>query len=150
MSNASENSTRSLSEAPVVAVVERSGFVESVHRGVVVAVDADGSVLLERGDASAPSFPRSSNKPLQALAMVRAGLDLRNQIRRGHGDRGHIPLLISRGSYKALTRHATGVITGAGLLCGLVAADSWAGLGSLVLPGSGCSLRERRESELSR
>ena len=72
MSNASENSTRSLSEAPVVAVVERSGFIESVHRGVVVAVDADGSVLLERGDASAPSFPRSSNKPLQALAMVRA------------------------------------------------------------------------------
>ena len=80
MSNASENSTRSLSEAPVVAVVGRSGFVESVHRGVVVAVDADGSVLLERGDASAPSFPRSSNKPLQALAMVRAGLALRDDL----------------------------------------------------------------------
>jgi L-asparaginase II len=76
VSNASDHSTRSLSDAPVVAVVERSGFVESVHRGVVVAVDADGQVLFERGDAGAPSFPRSSNKPLQALAMVRAGLDL--------------------------------------------------------------------------
>ncbi len=77
MSNPSQQaSERALAAAPVVAVVERSGFVESVHHGVVVAVDADGGVLLERGDGAAPSFPRSSNKPVQALAMVRAGLDL--------------------------------------------------------------------------
>ena len=61
------------SAVPVAEVV-RSGFVESVHRGVVVAVDADGTVLLERGDIRAPIFPRSSNKPLQALAMLRCGL----------------------------------------------------------------------------
>ncbi|GAB3749111.1 asparaginase [Yimella radicis] len=71
-----QRSQQALSEAPIVAVVERSGFVESVHRGIVVAVDAQGSVLFERGDASAPHFPRSSNKPIQALAMVRSGLDL--------------------------------------------------------------------------
>ena len=72
----------------------------------------------------------------------RAGLDLCDQIRRGHGGRGHIPLLISRGSLGALTRHATGVAAGASLICGLVEADDRAHLGSLVLPGSGCSLRE--------
>ncbi|MBD2757943.1 asparaginase [Yimella sp. cx-573] len=67
---------QALIDAPVVAVVERSGFVESVHRGIVVAVDAGGELLVERGDVGAPCFPRSSNKPLQTLAMVRAGLDL--------------------------------------------------------------------------
>lgn len=76
VNDASTSSRTALSEAPVVAVVERSGFVESVHRGIVVAVDADGSVLHQRGDASAPCLPRSSNKPIQTLAMVRHGLDL--------------------------------------------------------------------------
>jgi L-asparaginase II len=65
-----------LASAPVVAHVVRSGFVESVHHGVVAATDADGRVVLARGDVDAPVFPRSSNKPLQAAAMVRAGLDL--------------------------------------------------------------------------
>ncbi|GAB3582067.1 asparaginase [Calidifontibacter terrae] len=65
-----------LSHAPVVAFVDRSGFVESAHHGIAVATAADGEVLLARGDVDAPIFPRSSNKPLQALAMVRAGLDL--------------------------------------------------------------------------
>lgn len=65
-----------LATAPVVAHVVRSGFVESVHHGVVAATDPDGRVALARGDVGAPIFPRSSNKPLQATAMVRAGLDL--------------------------------------------------------------------------
>ena len=61
---------------PVVAEVVRSGFVESQHRGTIVALGADGSVLLAVGDPSAPIFPRSSNKPLQAVGMLRAGLQL--------------------------------------------------------------------------
>jgi L-asparaginase II len=60
----------------VLARVVRSGFVESVHHGVAVAVDADGDVVASAGDWQAPIFPRSSNKPLQAVAMVREGLDL--------------------------------------------------------------------------
>lgn len=60
----------------MLAFVDRSGFVESAHHGIAVATAADGQVVLARGDADAPIFPRSSNKPLQALAMVRAGLDL--------------------------------------------------------------------------
>ncbi len=65
-----------LSDAPVLAHVVRGGFVESVHRGVAVVTDADGAVLRRVGDPDAPCFPRSSNKPLQAVAMLRAGLTL--------------------------------------------------------------------------
>lgn len=69
-----------LYDAPVVAHVIRSGFVESVHHGSVVALDADGSTLLAIGDVAGPIFPRSSSKPVQALAMLRAGLDLDGEL----------------------------------------------------------------------
>ncbi|MCR6032189.1 asparaginase [Nocardioides sp. zg-579] len=62
--------------APVVAEVVRSGFVEGRHHGSVVALAADGTVEWSVGDAAAPVLPRSCNKPVQALAMVRHGLDL--------------------------------------------------------------------------
>lgn len=62
--------------APVLAHVERSGFVESVHHGVVAATGADGALELSLGPVGAPIFPRSSNKPMQTIAMVRHGLDL--------------------------------------------------------------------------
>jgi hypothetical protein len=56
-----------LHDAPAVAHVVRSGFVESVHRGSVVVVDANGSTLLAVGDIAGPMFPRSSSKPIQAF-----------------------------------------------------------------------------------
>ncbi|MGW1026160.1 asparaginase [Streptomyces sp. NPDC002577] len=62
--------------APVLAEVVRSGFVEGHHRGNLVLLAADGSVELALGDVTAPVFPRSSNKPMQAAAVLRAGLDL--------------------------------------------------------------------------
>ncbi|HET7396947.1 MAG TPA: asparaginase [Intrasporangium sp.] len=65
-----------LTGAPVVAHVVRSGFVEGVHRGTAVVTAPDGSVELEVGDAGGPVFPRSSSKPLQAVAMVRSGLPI--------------------------------------------------------------------------
>ena len=60
----------------VVAEIVRSGFVEGHHYGSVVALDADGAVAWSVGSVDAPVLPRSSNKPIQALAMVRLGLDL--------------------------------------------------------------------------
>jgi L-asparaginase II len=42
----------------------------------VLAVDAAGERVLAIGDVDTPVFPRSCNKPLQAAAMVRAGLDV--------------------------------------------------------------------------
>lgn len=60
----------------IVAEVVRSGFVEGYHRGSVVVLDAAGDVIVKVGDVSAPIFPRSSNKPMQAVGMLRAGLRL--------------------------------------------------------------------------
>lgn len=54
----------------------RSGFHEGSHYGSVVVVDTDGSVLHARGAVDAPVFPRSSNKPFQAVAMLAAGAHL--------------------------------------------------------------------------
>ena len=61
---------------PVIAEIVRSGFVEGHHYGAVVALAADGSVDWSVGEVTSAILPRSCNKPLQALAMVRAGLDL--------------------------------------------------------------------------
>lgn len=61
---------------PVVAEIVRSGFVEGHHYGSIVALAPDGSVDWSVGDVVAQVLPRSSNKPLQALAMVELGLDL--------------------------------------------------------------------------
>ncbi|MDT5032368.1 MAG: hypothetical protein QOC94_2539 [Actinoplanes sp.] len=58
----------------IVAEVVRSGFVESVHHGSVVVLDAAGLVLAQAGDVVVPVFPRSSSKPLQTVGMLRAGL----------------------------------------------------------------------------
>jgi len=60
----------------VIAEVIRSGFTESRHRGSAVALDAEGRVVLRAGEVTAPMFPRSSNKPMQAAAMLGCGLDL--------------------------------------------------------------------------
>ncbi len=64
----------------MVAEIVRSGFVEGHHHGAVVALAADGSVDWSVGDVSSPMLPRSSNKPLQALGMVRMGLDLEPEL----------------------------------------------------------------------
>ncbi|MEU4779520.1 asparaginase [Micromonospora sp. NPDC023633] len=61
--------------APLAEVV-RSGFVEGVHRGSVVVLDAAGATVAGAGDVTSPVFPRSSNKPMQAVGMLRAGLAL--------------------------------------------------------------------------
>ena len=64
----------------VVAEIVRSGFVEGHHYGSVVALAADGSVDWSVGDVGSPILPRSCNKPVQALAMVRLGLDLPDEL----------------------------------------------------------------------
>ena len=59
-----------------LAVQTRDGLAESVHYGSAIATAADGRTLLAAGEPLAPFYPRSALKPLQAVAMVRAGLDL--------------------------------------------------------------------------
>ena len=65
-----------LTDAPILAHYIRGDLVESVHRASLVALDGAGAVAFHHGGIDAPVFPRSSLKPLQAVAMVRAGLDL--------------------------------------------------------------------------
>lgn len=60
----------------MLAEIVRSGFVEGRHRGRLVLLAADGSVQLAVGDVDAPVLPRSSNKPMQAVGLLDAGLDL--------------------------------------------------------------------------
>lgn len=58
---------------PVLVEVTRGNAVESVHRGALVVVDADGAVLAALGDIDGPVFPRSAVKALQALPLVDSG-----------------------------------------------------------------------------
>jgi L-asparaginase II len=63
-----------------IAEVVRSGVVESVHYGSVVAVTGTGEVLVDVGDTDTVLLPRSANKFVQAAAMVRAGLAVRGEL----------------------------------------------------------------------
>ena len=65
---------------PVLAQVVRSGFVESRHRGALAAIASDGTFAFTAGNANTPVFPRSANKPLQAVALLRAGLPLEGEL----------------------------------------------------------------------
>jgi len=67
-------------ENPVLADVIRSGCAESRHRGSIAVVAADGTVRYRAGTIDVPVFPRSSNKPMQATAMLTAGLDLDGEL----------------------------------------------------------------------
>jgi len=92
---------------PVLAQDVRSGFVESVHHGSAVALDADGRPVVEVGEPAAPIFPRSANKPFQAAAMEHAGLDLPDHL-----------LALAAASHSGERFHLDGVeriLAGAGL-----------------------------------
>jgi L-asparaginase II len=59
-----------------VAVTTRSGFDESVHFGAAVVVDGDGTIVWSIGEPRVTIYPRSSSKPMQADAMLAAGVTL--------------------------------------------------------------------------
>ncbi|HQR80296.1 MAG TPA: asparaginase [Actinomycetota bacterium] len=65
-----------MSPAPVLVELRRSGLVESVHTGHVVVLDESGSIHAALGDPGELIYPRSTVKPIQALAMLEAGLDV--------------------------------------------------------------------------
>ncbi len=53
---------------------------ESRHRGAIAALAPDGTFAFTAGSANTPILPRSSNKPLQATAMLTAGLPLDGEL----------------------------------------------------------------------
>lgn len=119
--------------APVlVAEVVRDGFVEGQHHGSVVVTAPDGDVLWARGVVDEPMLPRSANKPMQTLGMLRAGLPLSGEL-----------LALATASHSGETMHLDGVrriLAGAGLTEGALrttpgyplddeARDDWARAG---------------------
>ncbi|CCK32433.1 L-asparaginase II [Streptomyces davaonensis JCM 4913] len=65
--------------APVAHLI-RGGVVEGIHYGSVVVLGPEGDVRLQLGDIEAAFYPRSALKPVQAVAMVRAGLPLDGEL----------------------------------------------------------------------
>lgn len=59
-----------------LATLERNELVESRHLGAAVTISATGAVLESLGDVDALVYPRSSLKPMQALAVMRSGVSL--------------------------------------------------------------------------
>lgn len=68
--------TFSAGSAVELAVVERSGFIESRHIGSAAVVTPEGELLLGLGDVQTPIFPRSTLKPFQTIASLGAGAEL--------------------------------------------------------------------------
>jgi L-asparaginase II len=92
--------------APLAEVV-RGDLVESVHLGHLVVLDAAGDVVVSVGDPATTIWPRSSLKPVQAVAMLRAGLDLPSE-----------HLALAAASHDGTARHvevARAILAGAGL-----------------------------------
>jgi L-asparaginase II len=56
-----------------LAEVLRGDVVESVHFGVAAVANADGEIIEGWGDPALLTFPRSSLKPFQAIALVETG-----------------------------------------------------------------------------
>jgi L-asparaginase II len=63
-------------DGAVLAEVVRGGLVESTHTGTFVLLDTEGQVVHAAGRPDEPMLPRSTLKPLQAVGMVTAGLDV--------------------------------------------------------------------------
>ncbi len=87
-----------MQDAVELAVVERSGFVESRHAGAAVVLSPDGDVVARYGNADALVLPRSSLKPLQAVACITAGAALEGE-----------QLAMSTASHSGTERHASTV-----------------------------------------
>lgn len=56
-----------------IAEVWRGPLVESVHFGAAAVANAEGKVIFGWGDTGIVTFPRSSLKPIQAIALVETG-----------------------------------------------------------------------------
>ncbi|MEJ7707167.1 MAG: asparaginase [Nocardioidaceae bacterium] len=69
-----------MTESEILVDVVRSGFVEGHHRGSVVALTAGGEIDWSVGAAESAIYPRSCNKPMQAVGMLRCGLRLEGEL----------------------------------------------------------------------
>ena len=87
--------TVAVADAVELAVVERSGFIESRHAGIAVVLSPEGEIVASHGRTDALILPRSSLKPLQAIACITAGAELEGE-----------QLALSTASHSGTDRHA--------------------------------------------
>ena len=90
-----------------VAALERDGIIESRHRGIAALTDSEGKLVDHLGSAKRLIYPRSAVKPMQVVAMRRAGLNLTGA-----------ELAICAGSHQATPAHiklVESILAGAGL-----------------------------------
>lgn len=103
-----------------VAVLERDGIIESRHRGIAALTGPDGKLIDHLGSARRIIYPRSAVKPLQAVAMRRAGLRVEGA-----------QLAICCGSHQGTQAHlelVSGILAGVGLTTeALQCPPSWPG-----------------------
>jgi L-asparaginase II len=81
-----------------LASLDRNGLTESRHIGAFVVIDRDGSVIESGGDIDATIFPRSTIKPFQAIAVLRAGAKL-----------GGVELVLASASHCGSMQHTDAV-----------------------------------------
>lgn len=86
-------------DAVVLAELVRDGHTESLHHGVLAVVDYDGATQMERGNPDAIVYPRSTLKPLQALAVLGTGISLSS-----------LNLTLTTASHCGSTRHRDAVL----------------------------------------
>jgi L-asparaginase II len=103
-----------------VAFLERDGIVESRHRGIAAVTGPDGKLIDHLGSSKRIIYPRSAVKPLQAVAMRRAGLKVAGA-----------ELAICCGSHQGTDAHlelVRGILAGVGLATdALQCPTSWPG-----------------------
>lgn len=90
-----------------LAWVVRSGLIESVHQGHLLATGTDGADVLALGEPEAEIYARSSLKPLQVVAMLRTGVELTEE-----------QIAIACASHNGQEQHRAvvrGILSGAGL-----------------------------------
>ena len=90
-----------------LAYLTRAGIIESRHHGLVCLTGPDGKLIRELGNSRKLIYPRSAVKPLQALAMRRAGLKLSG-----------VQLAMSSASHQGTPEHTQivlAILEGAGL-----------------------------------
>jgi L-asparaginase II len=86
----------------LLAEVTRGGEVESRHYGHIAVVDTEGKVIHSWGNPEHPTFPRSSLKPLQALAGIARGTA-------DHFDFTDAEIAVTCASHSAEPRHREAV-----------------------------------------
>ena len=82
-----------------LAELVRNDVVESIHTGHFVALNNDGSILMQKGDPTQLIYPRSSYKSILASAMIRTGVKLEPRL-----------LALTCASHSGLAMHQDGAL----------------------------------------